>query len=46
MSDEKAKSQPKVPPPPPRQPDEDLKGYIERGNKPESPRPQRDRERN
>ena len=25
---------PDVPPPPPRQPDEDLKGYIERGNEP------------
>lgn len=25
---------PQVPPPPPRQPDLDLKGYIERDNKP------------
>lgn len=26
---------PEVPPPPPRQPDESLKGYIERDNKPD-----------
>jgi hypothetical protein len=33
---EQQPDQPKVnvPPPPPRQPDEDLKGYIERGNEP------------
>lgn len=44
MGDQKAKDQPKVPPPPPRQPDEALKGYIERGNKPQPPRPRRERE--
>lgn len=33
MADENVKEQPKVPPPPPRQPDESLKGYIERGNR-------------
>lgn len=32
MADQKAEDKPQVPPPPPRQPDASLKGYIERGN--------------
>lgn len=32
MAEQKVKDKPKVPPPPPRQPDASLKGYIERGN--------------
>lgn len=32
MSEQKVPERPDVPPPPPRQPDEELKGYIERGN--------------
>lgn len=41
MAEQKAQK-PKVPPPPPRQPDESLKGYIERGN---TSRPEQDRRR-
>jgi hypothetical protein len=33
---------PEVPPPPPRQPDESLKGYIERDNKPDGTADQKD----
>ena len=33
---------PQVPPPPPRQPDESLKGYIERDNRPDSTADQED----
>ena len=33
---------PQVPPPPPRQPDERLKGYIERDNKSDATADQRD----
>ena len=33
MADQKVQDRPEVPPPPPRQPDASLKGYIERGNK-------------
>lgn len=40
MAEQKSQDKPKVPPPPPRQPDESLKGYIERGN---DSRPARDR---
>lgn len=40
MAEQKVEDQPKVPPPPPRQPDDSLKGYIERGN---ASRPARDR---
>ncbi len=32
MAEQKVEGKPEVPPPPPRQPDEALKGYIERGN--------------
>lgn len=32
MAEQKIEDAPKVPPPPPRQPDGSLKGYIERGN--------------
>lgn len=32
MAGQKAQEGPKVPPPPPRQPDPSLKGYIERRN--------------
>jgi hypothetical protein len=32
MAEQKVEDKPQVPPPPPRQPDESLKGYIERGN--------------
>lgn len=32
MAEQKVGDEPKVPPPPPRQPDGSLKGYIERGN--------------
>ena len=32
MADQQVKDKPKVPPPPPRQPDGSLKGYIEQGN--------------
>lgn len=32
MAEQKIDDKPKVPPPPPRQPDGSLKGYIERGN--------------
>lgn len=32
MADQKVDDKPKVPPPPPRQPDEALRGYIERAN--------------
>jgi hypothetical protein len=40
MSDEKSdQRKPEVPPPPPRQPDKALKGYLERGNT-SSPPPQ------
>lgn len=44
MSDQQTKDQPKIPPPPPRQPDPALKGYIERGNKSVPPPPRRDGE--
>jgi hypothetical protein len=36
---EREPEKPDVPPPPPRQPDESLKGYIERGNRALPPRP-------
>lgn len=41
MGEKRAEDRPKtpIPPPPPRQPDERLKGYIERGNKSEPPPP-------
>jgi|GEM_PF-6217331 len=32
MADQKVDDKPKVPPPPARQPDDSLKGYIERSN--------------
>ncbi|MDX1511291.1 MAG: hypothetical protein R3249_08090 [Nitriliruptorales bacterium] len=32
MPEPKGEDKPHVPPPPPRQPDDSLKGYIERGN--------------
>jgi len=32
MAERKVEGKPKIPPPPPRQPDESLKGYIERSN--------------
>lgn len=32
MAEQKVEDKPRIPPPPPRQPDETLKGYIERGN--------------
>ena len=34
MPEKDQDERPEVPPPPPRQPDESLKGYIERDNKP------------
>lgn len=34
---------PQIPPPPPRQPDERLKGYIERENEPGATTDQKDR---
>lgn len=34
MPEKDRDNKPQVPPPPPRQPDEALKGYIERDNKP------------
>lgn len=43
MSDQTPESPaPDVPPPPPRQPDDSLKGYIERGNKPSETSEDRD----
>lgn len=36
MPEKDREENPQVPPPPPRQPDESLKGYIERDNKPDS----------
>ncbi len=41
MAEQKVEDKPEVPPPPPRQPDGALKGYIERGN---TSRPDRDAE--
>ena len=35
MPEKDQDERPEVPPPPPRQPDESLKGYIERDNKPD-----------
>lgn len=43
MAEQKIEDKPKVPPPPPRQPDGSLKGYIERGN---TSRPARDQDVN
>jgi hypothetical protein len=45
VSDNKHQEEPKtqVPPPPPRQPDQDLKGYIERGNKVATTEPREDK---
>ncbi len=42
MSEKDHDGRPEVPPPPPRQPDERLKGYIERDNKSDATADQRD----
>lgn len=41
MPEKDRDEKPEVPLPPPRQPDENLKGYIERDNKPASPATQK-----